>query len=195
MQAGISRYAAAVGQARNWLEGRALRNISIAWKEDVRHWHPGQAWIWQAGGFGVFDPGINVLSILTEMVRDPILLLDAALEVPANREAPIAATLSLETAAGTPIDAVFDWRQTGPQTGDITVEAEGGKLLLSEGGNSLAIDGVAQSVAPEGEYPAMYRHFVDLIRAGTSDVDVSPLRLVADAFLRGHYRPTDCFDD
>ena len=29
---------------------------------------PNQAWIWQAGGFGVFDPGINALSILTEIL-------------------------------------------------------------------------------------------------------------------------------
>ena len=46
----------------------------IAWKEDVRRWHPGQAWIWQPGGFGVFDPGINALSILTEILPGPFLL-------------------------------------------------------------------------------------------------------------------------
>src|SRR6266540_3573727 len=46
-----SRYAAAVGAARAWLEGRTLRRASIAWKEDVRHWHPGQTWIFEAGGF------------------------------------------------------------------------------------------------------------------------------------------------
>ena len=39
--------------------------FSVTWKEDVRHWHPGQQWIWEAGGFGVFDPGINALSIVT----------------------------------------------------------------------------------------------------------------------------------
>ena len=31
-------------------------------------WHPGQEWIWQAGGFGVFDPGINALSIVTRIL-------------------------------------------------------------------------------------------------------------------------------
>ena len=60
-----SREAAAVESARHWLGSRHLRKVRVSWKEDVRVWHPGQTWIWKAGGFGVFDPGINALSILT----------------------------------------------------------------------------------------------------------------------------------
>jgi predicted dehydrogenase len=190
-----SRYAAAVAPARAWLGERRLRKVTITWKEDVRRWHPGQAWIWQAGGFGVFDPGINALSILTEIVREPILLVRADLERPSNCETPIAATLALRTAGGTPIEAVFDFRQAGPQSWDIAVEAEDGEILLSAGGARLAVDGLAQATPPEGEYPAMYRHFVDLVRTGRSDVDLAPLRLVADAFLCGHVRPTDPFEE
>jgi predicted dehydrogenase len=190
-----SRHAAAVAPARAWLDGRRLSKVAITWKEDVRRWHPGQTWIWQAGGFGVFDPGINALSILTEIVREPILLVRADLETPSNREAPIAAALALKTASGAPIAAAFDFRQTGPQSWDIAVEAEDGGILLSEGGARLAVDGVAQASSPEGEYPAMYRHFVDLVRTGRSDVDLAPLRLVADAFLCGHVRRTDPFED
>ena len=51
---------------------RTIRTLTVAWKEDVRIWHPGQAWIWKAGGLGVFDPGINALSIYEhfgELVR------------------------------------------------------------------------------------------------------------------------------
>lgn len=188
-----SRYAAAVAPARAWIAGRAIRKLQITWKEDVRHWHPGQTWIWEAGGFGVFDPGINALSILTEIVGEPIRLCAAQLKVPSNRQAPIAAQLSLRTAGEAPIEAEFDFRQTGPQSWDIRVEADDGVLLLSEGGNKLAIDGVAQAAAPEGEYAAMYRHFVDLVRARRSDVDLAPLRLVADAFLCGRFQPTDSF--
>lgn len=190
-----SRYAAAVPQARAWLEGRTLQRISIAWKEDVRHWHPGQTWIWEPGGFGVFDPGINALAILTEIVRDPILLGEATLELPSNRQAPIAASLAMRTAAGVPIDAVFDWRQTGPQSWDITVETDGGSLLLSHGGNALSIDGEPRQTGPEEEYPSMYRHFGELVRSGQSDTDARPQLLVADAFLRGRHFAVEPFDD
>jgi D-galactose 1-dehydrogenase len=69
-----SRYAAGVAPAREWLAARSLRKASITWKEDVRHWHPGQAWIFEAGGFGVFDPGIKSLSIHTQGVTEPILV-------------------------------------------------------------------------------------------------------------------------
>jgi D-galactose 1-dehydrogenase len=190
-----SRYAAGVAQARAWLTTRALRRAAITWKEDVRHWHPGQSWIFEAGGFGVFDPGINALSILTEVVREPIRVRDAALEVPSNRAAPIAAQLAMETASGAPVEAVFDFRQTGPQTWDIVLETDHGALTLSEGGGKLSVDAAPQATPLEGEYPAMYRRFVELVRSGRSDVDLAPLRLVADAFLSGRYLRTEPFED
>src|ERR1044072_1671609 len=67
-------------QGKAWLAGRQLHAVRIVWKEDVRHWHPGQSWIWEPGGFGVFDPGINALSILTDIVGEPVRLLTAEME-------------------------------------------------------------------------------------------------------------------
>jgi predicted dehydrogenase len=190
-----SRYAAAVAQAKAWIAERTIERIDIQWREDVRHWHPGQPWIWEAGGFGVFDPGINALSILTEIVGEPVTLLSASLEVPQNKDAPIGAELKLATASGASIDALFDWRQTGPQTWDIAVETSSGSLLLSEGGNTLRLDGEVQLKAPDEEYPSMYRRFVDLMRTRAIDADTAPLRLVADAFLCGRHCPTTAFED
>jgi len=190
-----SRYAAAVAPAMAWLAARTIKHVSIQWREDVRHWHPGQPWIWEAGGFGVFDPGINALSILTEIVAEPIALLSARLEVPANKQAPIGAELKMVAASGAPMEAVFDWRQTGPQTWDIAIETDGVSLLLSEGGNMLRLDGQVQMKAPDEEYPAMYRRFVELVADKAIDVDIAPLRLVADAFLCGEHTPTAAFED
>lgn len=190
-----SRYAAAVAQAKAWIAERTVKRIDIQWREDVRHWHPGQPWIWEAGGFGVFDPGINALSILTEIIAEPITMLSASLEVPSNKQAPIGATLGMATASGATIDAVFDWRQTGPQTWDIEVETDKGTLLLSEGGNMLRLDGDVQVKAPDEEYPTLYRRFVDLVGARAIDADTAPLRLVADAFLCGQHCPTADFKD
>ena len=42
-----SREASAVESARQWLAARKIRSVVITWKEDVRHWHPGQTWIWK----------------------------------------------------------------------------------------------------------------------------------------------------
>lgn len=180
-----SRYGSAVAAAKAWVAARTVLGVAITWREDVRVWHPGQDWIWQPGGFGVFDPGINALSILTEIVGEPVRLISAELETPSNRQAPIAARLVMATASGVPISADFDFRQTGEQTWDIAVDADGERLCLAHGGNRLSLGGVAQEVGAEAEYPAMYRHFVALIESGRSDVDVAPLQLVADAFLRG----------
>ncbi|HEX7873152.1 MAG TPA: Gfo/Idh/MocA family oxidoreductase [Sphingobium sp.] len=191
-----SRYAAGVAQAKAWIAQRsAVTRGEISWKEDVRHWHPGQNWIWEAGGFGVFDPGINALSILTEILPERVVLRAALLETPGNRHAPIAAQLSMTTVSGAPVAATFDWRQTGPQTWDIVVEADGHSLCLSHGGNTLTIDGVVQEDAADAEYPAMYRHFAALVKDGRSDVDTAPLHLVADAFLLGRNQLVEDFED
>jgi D-galactose 1-dehydrogenase len=188
-----SREAAAVAPVKAWLADAAIRSITVTWKEDVRVWHPGQAWIWQTGGFGVFDPGINALSVLTEILPDPVRLLSAELQVPVNLDAPIAASLTLETLCGAPVSAEFDFRQSGPQSWDIVVASDRGSLLLAEGGNNWAVDGVVQPVGVRAEYPELYRHFLRLVREGASDVDVAPLRLVADAFLNGKVRSTEPF--
>ena len=190
-----SRYASGVEPARVWLGGKTIRKIDIRWKEDVRHWHPGQDWIWQPGGLGVFDPGINALSILTRLLPGVVRLEKAVLEFPENREAPIAARLAMRSGAVFPIDAEFDWRQTGPQIWDIIVETDAGTLSLSHGGNALHIDGVAVELPAEREYPALYARFARLIHEGRSDVDIAPLRLVADAFLTGQRWSTEAFQD
>lgn len=190
-----SRFALGVAPAKAWLANKEIRSISIVWKEDVRRWHPGQAWIWEPGGFGVFDPGINALSILTEIVPGRILVEKASLSFPADRKQPIAAEISMRTLGDAPIAAVFDWRQEGPQTWDITVETDQGTLRLSKGGAELFIDGVEKSAGPDREYAGIYERFAALIRARQSDVDFQPLRLVADAFLCGERLEVEAFED
>ena len=58
--------------AKARLKRHHVNFLKVTWKEDVRKWHPGQEWIWQPGGFGVFDPGINALSIVTKILPEPI---------------------------------------------------------------------------------------------------------------------------
>lgn len=179
-----SREAPFVERARAWIAERRVLAARIDWREDVRRWHPGQAWIWEPGGLGVFDPGINALSIATAILP-PFLLTGGVLRFPENRQAPVAADLTFATADGARIEAGFDWLQTGPQTWDIAAETDGGRLVLSLGGARLEIDGEMVGEAPEQEYAGLYRRLAGLIRTGASDVDVSPLRHVADAFLSG----------
>ncbi|MDI7775292.1 Gfo/Idh/MocA family oxidoreductase [Asticcacaulis sp. EMRT-3] len=181
-----SRFAPAVEATRAWIVERAIKNITIHWKENVRQWHPGQTWIFEAGGMGVFDPGINSLSILTRILPDTVLVKKADLHVPVNCAAPIQVEMDMTTEAGLPIRAEYDFLQTGIQTWSIFVEsAAGERLTLSMGGTEMEIDGRVVIKEKEAEYPGLYQHFHDLVRAGKSDADFSPLRIVADAMLVG----------
>lgn len=188
-----SREAAGVEPARHWLEGKRINGVTCHWKEDVRVWHPGQAWIWEPG-IGVFDPGINALSVLTSILPEPLLLQAAELRFPSNREAPIAADLDYMHGAA-PVRVEFDFDQRGPQTWDIHVETDEGTLTLSLGASKLAIDGEAVDVGDETEYARLYRRFAELLARRESDVDLSPFRYVADAFLLGRRVTTIPFEE
>lgn len=187
-----SRMAYAVAPAKAWLRDKTITRAHITWREDVRKWHPGQDWVFEPGGMGVFDPGINALSILTEILPAPVHLQSAELEFPANRQTPIAARLSFSGQ----VTADFDWRQEGPQTWDIAVETTSGRLDLRMGGNVLEIDG--QPAGGEntimGEYPALYARMAELVRSGTSEVDLAPMVHVADALTLGRRVVSDAFE-
>ena len=190
-----SRFAPAVEPARTFLAGRQIRSVVVEWKEDVRVWHPGQAWIWEPGGLGVFDPGINALSVLTRILPRPFFLIEAELSFPANRAAPIAANLAFSDGTGLSILAEFDWRQTGRQTWDIRVETDDGRLTLSYGGSRLVHDGRTLVDEKQAEYRGIYQRFVELIASRVSDVDLSPLVHVADAFMLGRRRNVEPFTE
>ena len=189
-----SRAAPAVPAAKDWLAGKTLKSLHITWKEDVRRWHPGQEWIWEPGGMGVFDPGINALSILTEILPVPVHVASATLEVPSNRQTPIAAQLTFAHPDGAAVTAEFDWRQEGPQTWQIEAETDAGTLLLTEGGARLRLAGQDITLPDVGEYPRLYSQMAELVAAGRSDVDLAPFVHVADAMMLGHRLAADAFE-
>ena len=192
-----ARYNSAVSAAAHALAGERIARMEIVWREDVRKWHPGQQWIWEPGGFGVFDPGINALSIATAIFPGPLFVREAELLYPENKQTPIAANLSLASpSAGGDMPVALDWRHGDRETWTITVRTEAGtEIELSEGGSRLLIDGAPVEAKGAGEYPAIYERFLDLIDARQSDIDARPLRLVADAFLVGKRTIVESFAD
>jgi len=177
------RHAPMVGAARLWLADRTIAGGRVVWREDVRRWHPGQTWLWAPGGLGVFDPGINALSLLTEILPAPLSVAGARLEVPTNCHAPTAALLGLRCGDAA-IAADFDFLQTGEQTWSVELETTcGHRLRLRNGGAAMSIDDEAFRTEPEREYAGVYDRFAGLVASGRSDADPAPLRLVADALL------------
>lgn len=180
-----SQHAAAVAAARTALAGANVRSLQIHWHEDVRKWHPGQEWIWAPGGFGVFDPGINALSIATRILPSRLFVRQALLSFPENKQTPIAARIAFESEAGR-FGADLDWRCTEGERWTILVETEDGTTVeLLDGGARMTLNGETHAVEERGEYASLYARFAELIETRRSDVDREPLRIVADAFLVG----------
>lgn len=182
-----ARHNPAVEAAAQALAGQRIGAMEIKWHENVAKWHPGQRWIWDAGGFGVFDPGINAFSIATRIFPGSLFVESASLSIPQGAQTPIAVDATFNSpAADGPLTCSLDWRRTDGEEWTITVRtAAGSELVLADGGARLAVDGTDQDAGGPGEYPDIYRRFLDLIDQRRSDVDVRPLQIVADCLLVG----------
>jgi D-galactose 1-dehydrogenase len=179
-----SRFCPALPAARAALATRTVQFASIDWREDVAQWHPGQQWIGAPGGLGVFDAGINALSVVTQLLGSRLHVRDGHLYVPSNWATPITASLVLETSAGIRVEGNFDW--LGPDTPEwvIRVVTDQGEVRVTHGGSRLWLDGVEQPLAPAQEYAGVYARFAELVERREVDVDLAPLQVVADSFLR-----------
>jgi len=188
-----ARHNPAVEAAARELAGNRVAAMEIKWHEDVHKWHPGQRWIWEAGGFGVFDPGINAFSIATRIFPGSLFVADASLSIPAGLQTPIAADITFSSPGCVgPLTCSLDWGRSRDEEWTISVStADGRRLMLADGGTHLSIDGAEQNISGPGEYPDIYRRFADLIDQRRSDVDVRPLQIVADCMLVGSRRTVD----
>jgi D-galactose 1-dehydrogenase len=183
-----SQHNAAVARARLLLEGAAVEAIDVRWKEDVQRYHPNQDWIWRAGGFGVFDPGINALSILTDILPRRVFVRGAVLSIPVQADMPIAANIEFGLVGrdGGCGGAAFDWRSDAGEIREITVTTRAGDvLLLDASGRRLSVNSVVAVDGDRDEYGRLYEHFHHLLEQGMSDFDPEPSLLVADAFQLG----------
>jgi len=188
-----AQHHATVDAAAQALAGKRIKSMTIHWHEDVRKWHPGQQWIWEPGGFGVFDPGINAFSIATRIFPGGLFVKSADLSVPRNAQTPIAAEITFSSPeADGPLTASLDWRRNEGEEWAIALETTSGDVVrLEAGGEKLLLNGQASNDDGPGEYPDIYRAFVDLIDQRRSLVDVAPLRLVADCLLVGRRTEVD----
>lgn len=195
-----SQHNAAVRSAAQALAGKRIAEMQVRWQEDVHKWHPGQHWIFEPGGFGVFDPGINAFSILTRILPGPLFVKSADLNFPSNAHAPVAGEIVFTSpAADGPMTCSLDFLRKEGEDWTIDIRTTDDlRICLQQGGSRLFVNGV-EAAAPEssgsselhGEYPSLYREFVDLIDERRSNVDVAPLRLVADCFLLASRKDTD----
>jgi D-galactose 1-dehydrogenase len=183
-----SRYNEAVDATKKILKKDGLKSARIDWRESVRKWHPGQDWVWEPGGFGVCDPGINALSIFTKVVPFPVFVEKAHLRFPSNRQTPVDVEIAFKSgeAHKPEMSAGFNWLEESGEIWTIRFETmKGDELKLERGGTVLRINGNVTIENPSEEYEQIYEHFARLLKKGKSEVSDAPLRIVADAFLLG----------
>ena len=173
----------AVDAAARALAGKRIASLAIQWHEDVRKWHPGQAWIWEPGGFGVFDPGINAFSIATRIFPGPLFVRQADLKRSTNGQTPIAVdTQFASPQADGPLHANLDWRRTEGEEWTITARTTDGHEVRLTGGGGRTIARRQARIDPGlGEYPDIYARFVDLIDERRSEVDIAYYALLPTA--------------
>jgi D-galactose 1-dehydrogenase len=183
-----SQYNLAVDRTRDILAADGVKSVRIDWRESVRKWHPGQDWVWEPGGFGVCDPGINALSIFTKVMPFPVFVASSKLTFPANRQTPIDVEIVFKSGQihQPMMSAGFNWLEESGEIWTIAFETVAGdSLKLEKGGTVLRVNDEIIVEAPSEEYERIYERFAVLLDNHESDVHAAPLRLVADAFLLG----------
>jgi D-galactose 1-dehydrogenase len=183
-----SQYNAAVDRTKVILADQGVKSVRIDWRESVRKWHPGQDWVWEPGGFGVCDPGINAISIFTKIMPFPVFVESAKLTFPDNKQTPVDVETKFKSgqAHKPELSAGFNWLEESGEIWTIhVVTGTGDDLKLERGGRTLRINGEVVLEHGDREYAGIYDRFADLLDAQKSDVDAAPLRLISDMFLLG----------
>lgn len=183
-----SQWNPAVDRTKAILADEGVKSVRIDWRESVRKWHPGQDWVWEPGGFGVCDPGINAFSIFTKIMPFPVFVESARLTFPANRQTPVDVEIAFKSGQldQPKLSAGFNWLEESGEIWTFTIEtATGSQIKLEGGGRALTVNGEKVLQHGDGEYAAMYDHFAALLERHESDVDAAPLRLMSDVFLMG----------
>lgn len=189
------RFGSQMAVAREWLRDLNVLGCDVAWHEDVERWHPNQTWIWEAGNFGVLDPGINALAILTDLLDTNLRICDAECTYPDGSATPIAVLAELEPAdASYRILMSMDWRLQGREAWEISIETDAGTIVISDGAEQVSLPSrtepsikKADKVEIGGQYQRILDRFAVLIDQGACDVDPVPLKL-AELLLNGAQR-------
>lgn len=180
-----SRHASMIQSAKSWLSDKVVRSVSVRWLEDVNDFHPNQKWIWERGGFGVFDAGINAISIVTYLLEAPYRVTSGVLTPHQHGQVYQSARFSLISGAGTSCDFDLSWVHEGDPCWEILLKTDSGSLLLSGGGNQMFVDETDVSVkySKRCEYEGVYHNAHRKILDMKSDCDVTPLSVIADVVL------------
>ncbi|RYE87092.1 MAG: Gfo/Idh/MocA family oxidoreductase [Hyphomicrobiales bacterium] len=191
-----SQYNEAVDETRKILRKEGVKSVRIDWRESVRKWHPGQEWVWEPGGFGVCDPGINAMSIFTKIMPFPVFVESSKLRFPANRQTPVDVEIVFKSGEKSKpaLSAHFNWLEETGEIWTVGIEtAKGNMLRLEKGGTVLVINDHVVVQNPSEEYEGIYERFAKLLKKGKSDMDGAPLRLISDAFFLGARENVDEF--
>lgn len=180
-----SRFFAHFEAAQNWVSENRIVIGEIEWRENAEKWHPGQSWLWEEGGFGVFDPGINALSILTSIFPNDWRVANVEMRCLKNAAAPSLADFTLD-APGVTVSVSLEFHQREEEIWRIRLLADTGEVLeLSDGGATLQIGQTKVRHQETREYDGVYRQFEGLVRENKSDFDLEPLRLAELALKSG----------
>jgi predicted dehydrogenase len=172
----------AIEEVRARLATAEVTTVQIVWREDWRKWHSDQHWPWQAGGGGVFDPGINALSVLCYVLPDVTLeVTSAEFLVPSDADTPGTVKINFAFPNGSG-QAFFNWLDETEEVWNITFTTKGDQIYLIENLSTLKKNGVVcVAEQDEEEYVGVYERFSQLLAQRTSAVSTAELKFIENA--------------
>jgi D-galactose 1-dehydrogenase len=172
----------AIEEVRARLATAEVTTVQIVWCEDWGKWHRDQRWPWQAGGGGVFDPGINALSVLYYVLPNATFeVTSAEFFVPSNTDIPGTAKIGFTFSDGRG-QAFFNWLDETEEVWNITFTTRADEIYLLENLSTLKKNGVVcVAEQDEEEYVGVYKRFSQLLAQRTSAISTAELKFIENA--------------
>jgi len=144
-----ARYNPAVPEARAFLEGAELRGIEVRTKENAGNFHSPHNWVREEGVLR--DSGINVFSVLTELIpaAADLHIISRVFTAPAAGGSPTKAKIELNGR----IHIDMDWEYTGPEVRLFEILTGGGRCSIDLSRGVFLVNGIPRH-SPEHKRPA-----------------------------------------
>ena len=181
----ITRPSTAAAKA---LAGKRIKSMTIHWHEDVHKWHPGQQLDLGAGRLRRVRPRHQRLLDRDQNLPGRPVRPEGRAQLPRERpDSDRRRRHLLQPGSRWPAERE---PRLAPDRGRGMDDHRRDRATAPASGSRTAARGSSSTARPSadngiGEYPDIYRTFVDLIDERRSLVDVAPLRLVADCLLVG----------
>lgn len=181
------KYNEAVKSAKDELINKDIQEINVVFNEHVYHHHKSDSWVFNkkfAGGGALMDSGINIFSILTELLSEDLKVNKEVIHFKEDINVEVGADLEF-TAGDTYGSIVLNWCADNNLRRQITIYSQNNNYLIDiNNGKFYKNTQLIDNRKYKHEYEELYAHFADCISKKISYTPLKEIMYVLDIYSK-----------